>query len=68
MTELFYGVGAHGLLGRMARLVGGVPRLWASNGPRCVAYLFALPYSNISFQRSQPQGRVLSEGKPCARL
>ena len=51
-SELFYGVGAGGLLGRMVRLVGEVPPLWASywasneslkdQGTPVFIYLFAL--------------------------
>ena len=28
-SEFFYGAGARGLLGRMVRLIGEVPPLWA---------------------------------------
>ena len=62
-SELFYGVGAGGLLGRMVRLVGEVPPLWASywasneslkdQGTPVFIYLFICPqtYSNIFVSR-----------------
>ena len=61
--EFFYGVGARGLIGRMARIVGEVPShrasYWASNEDLGVLslffYGFAFPYSITSFQRSQEQ-------------
>ena len=54
-SEFFYGVDARGLLGRMARIAGEVPPLWASywasneylkdqGAPVCFFFFFALPW------------------------
>jgi hypothetical protein len=68
----FHGVGARGLLGAMARMVGEVPSLWASywasneylkdQGVPGGFFFSGLPYliQTLAFQRSQLQGQMLS--------